>query len=181
MSRAVNTEKHSENKKKAPRGKPFEKGHEYAFKPGQSGNPGGQKKGVVYLSEAYKRLMTFTLEDLEAYKPANMTEEMAKAQLMRALNARDKEAINATEKIADRVEGRAISRQEIENIDPSDRERIERAIDTWMQTARENIDQLHADGKISSKQHQAEIESITRETAIKFLAVESPEVKNLIN
>ena len=39
--KSVSAQKQRETIKKKPRGKPFEKGNETAFKPGQSGNPGG--------------------------------------------------------------------------------------------------------------------------------------------
>lgn len=83
------------------------------FKKGESGNPGGQQKGAVYLSEAYKRLMLMEASELRAYSPANVTEEMAKKQILRALDSEDRDAISATERIADRTEGKP--KQQIEN------------------------------------------------------------------
>lgn len=49
--RESGTENSARKRKQGGRGKPFKPGHEHAFKPGQSGNPGGRPKGI---SDAYR-------------------------------------------------------------------------------------------------------------------------------
>jgi uncharacterized protein DUF5681 len=44
----------TQNSAKAVRGRPFQKGHAHAFKPGQSGNPGGRPKTKQFSEAARK-------------------------------------------------------------------------------------------------------------------------------
>jgi hypothetical protein len=86
------------------------------FKKGQSGNPGGQKKGLVYLSEAYKRLMAMPAAEFDNYEPCNATERMAYAHIQQAIIEGDKRT-QAIKEIADRTEGKPLQRKEVTNID----------------------------------------------------------------
>jgi hypothetical protein len=79
------------------------------FEPGQSGNPGGMPVGTPRVKVAFIKLLQLTTAEFEAFKPSNVAEDMAYRQLKRALGEQVKggaEAIGATEKIIDRLEGR---------------------------------------------------------------------------
>lgn len=77
----------------------------HAFKKGQSGNPGGQQKGVVYVAEAYKRLLALDASEIDTYKPQTVAEKIALTQIRTALaNAED--SLAAAKEIADRTEGK---------------------------------------------------------------------------
>lgn len=87
------------------------------YKSGQSGNPGGVKRGTVYPAEAYKRLGAMGLEDLRDYSPRNVIEAGAKNTLLRAAEANDWKAAHAAMKeVADRIEGKADRRITIEQV-----------------------------------------------------------------
>ena len=91
------------------------------FRPGQSGNPGGQQKGVVYVTEAYKRFGRMTVEQIAALdrrKQLNVVEAGVVNMLLRAANADDWQAAHAALKeITDRLEGKATQIKVIENVD----------------------------------------------------------------
>jgi hypothetical protein len=94
----------------------FEKGNKHAFKPGQSGNPGGLPKGTPKVSIAYMNLLGMSPADRKKFKPATTAEEMALEQVKRALGGAEfetRDSINATEKIIDRVEGKPVHKQEV--------------------------------------------------------------------
>jgi len=80
--------------KKEPRGKPFEPGNRYGFKPGASGNPGGRPK---LISGAYK----LWLEQIDDETGLTHAQLVAQAQGQRAIIAYDttaaKELRQATE------------------------------------------------------------------------------------
>src|SRR5262245_3793132 len=107
------TTKRAQNSAKAARpGKPFEKGNEHAFKPGQSGNPGGRPKSK-HISEAYRRWLA---------QPCESDPEMTNADAIADVVGRAalKGDLWAVKEITDRVEGRA--RQPID-INEDERER----------------------------------------------------------
>lgn len=79
------------------RGKPFEKGNKYAFKPGESGNPGGRPK-LAILSDAYREQLAQELPNGQTFA------ELIATQMCMAAAKGD---ISAAREICDRVEGRA--------------------------------------------------------------------------
>jgi hypothetical protein len=159
--RPITAQKQRQN---ANRGR-FEKGNKNAFKPGQSGNPGGLPKGTPKVKVALMDLLALEPEKFRTFKPETVAEELAFKQVSRALGWNDtpvKDAINATEKIADRTEGRPTQRQEITGkagkplID--DQSRAEAAIELLMERI-----------------------GCTKEVAVKELAPFMPEVNALIH
>ena len=81
------------------------KGLKPPFPKGVSANPGGVKKGITFISEAYKRLLAMEPEELKRYKPKNGAEQLALEHIRQAINAPDKRT-SAIKEIADRTEGR---------------------------------------------------------------------------
>lgn len=79
------------------------------YKPGQSGNPGGVRRGTVFISEAYKRLLKLDEAELAAYRPKNAGEAMARRQVIAGIYGLD--ALPAIKEITDRTEGKAIQRR----------------------------------------------------------------------
>ena len=79
------------------------------YPPGQSGNPGGNYKHTPKFRNAYERLLQMPPEERAAYQPVNGVEELALAQIQRAVDKgiEPRDQINATEKVIDRVEGKA--------------------------------------------------------------------------
>jgi hypothetical protein len=138
--RLVGAQKQREITKKKRSGKPFEKGNPHAFKLGQSGNPGGLPKGTPKVKVALMDLLGLEPERLKTFKPSTVAEELAFKQVKRALGWNDtpvKDAILATEKIADRTEGRPTQRQEITGKDGKplidEQERAKAAIELLME------------------------------------------------
>src|SRR5689334_8787573 len=112
MMSALNTEKQS----KYP---PSRTAGLIPFKAGQSGNPGGIRKGTIIVSEAYKRLGAMSVEELRTYEPREATEMAIRNAILRACEAEDWQAAHAALKeIADRTEGKAVQQRVI--IDTSD-------------------------------------------------------------
>jgi hypothetical protein len=91
------------------------------FQPGQSGNPGGVKKGSVYISEAYKRLLALPEEELVMYRPRNAAEAIALRQIGAAIFGAN--ALDAAKEITDRTEGRARQHVDLANITEVEKER----------------------------------------------------------
>jgi hypothetical protein len=78
------------------------------FKKGASGNPGGVKKGTVFISEAYKRMLAMTPDELKKYKPKSIAEQIAIEQVRNAGGAGgEQQSLQAAREIADRTEGKA--------------------------------------------------------------------------
>ena len=100
----------------------FTKGHTNGFSQGQSGNPGGQQKGLAYISEAYKRLMAMPLEKFEVYKPKNVAESIAYERVRLAMMPL---GLGETKEITDRTEGKP--RQALD---------IDMAVTDWRELAR---------------------------------------------
>ena len=93
------------------------------FKKGVSGNPGGVKKGTVFISEAYKRMLAMSPEELKNYKPKSVAEQIAIMQVRNAGGDGVKQqSLPAAKEIADRTEGKAP--QTIKHTDVSDLERL---------------------------------------------------------
>jgi hypothetical protein len=112
----VSVQKQRKSTKRAGRGKPFEKGNTAGFKPGQSGNPGGLPKGTPKVKVALLNLLGLSPDELVKFKPATVAEALALKQVNRALGSGDvqvRDSILATEKIADRTEGKATEHKEI--------------------------------------------------------------------
>jgi hypothetical protein len=85
------------------------------FEKGISGNPGGVKKGTIYVSEAYKRLMAMPMQEYKAYKPKNPAEAMAMQQIKNALGLSKREiTLPSAKEIADRTEGRPAQKVQME-------------------------------------------------------------------
>jgi hypothetical protein len=87
------------------------------FKPGVSGNPGGVRKGTVYLSEVYKRFLSMSLADLAKYQPQNVAEELAMVQIYTALgqSSNGEATLPSTKEITDRTEGKSRQRIEVDD------------------------------------------------------------------
>lgn len=71
--------------KKAPRGKAFEPGNKWRFKPGESGNPGGRPQK---LDEAYAKALT----EVDPKSGLTVAEILAQTLVLKALNG-DREAL----------------------------------------------------------------------------------------
>ena len=93
------------------------------FKPGVSGNPGGVQKGVVYLSEAYKRLLKLSPDDILRYHARTTAEELALVQIKTAMAIGSPDSkltklgrftLPAAKEIADRTEGKAKQRIDLD-------------------------------------------------------------------
>jgi len=122
-SNKARTDKQTGSTAKKTRGKPFEKGHKYAWKSGQSGNPAGRPKSRT-LSEAYR-------EALRQPLPGDPSRTYADA--VAETLCRDAVAGNviAAKELADRTEGRP--RQAIEiSIEEKKRELVNNAIAALM-------------------------------------------------
>jgi hypothetical protein len=98
---SISTQKQCENGKAKPRGKPFEKGHQYAFKPGQSGNPGGLPKGTPKVSVALMKLLRS--DPGEVFTPKSRAEVIAYALYNRAVTG----DVSAIKELSDRTEGKS--------------------------------------------------------------------------
>ena len=85
---------------------------ETRFKPGQSGNPGGNYKNTPKISNAYNRLLAMPPDEFKKFKPSNMAEEIAFRQ-MRAASKVDC-SLPAAREITDRTEGKARQNMVIE-------------------------------------------------------------------
>lgn len=78
------------------------------FKKGASGNPGGIKKGTVFIGEAYKRVLAMSPGELTKYKPKSVAEEIAIEQATTARgDGVEQQSLAAAREITDRTEGRA--------------------------------------------------------------------------
>lgn len=96
MPTKKSTKKADNSEKTTRRGRPFEKGNKYGFKPGQSGNPGGRPKRT--------RLTDALLAQLAELDKGEETtaEAVARALIRQALGGN----VQAIREIADRTEGK---------------------------------------------------------------------------
>src|ERR1044071_4903172 len=85
---------------------------ETRFKPGRSGNPGGNYKNTPKISNAYNRLLAMSLEELKAFRASNVAEEIALKQVRAAVG--NDASLQAVKEITDRTEGRAKQNMVIE-------------------------------------------------------------------
>jgi hypothetical protein len=84
------------------------------WQPGVSANPGGQRKGTVYVSECYKRLILLSPEELADYEPANVAEAIALKQIRNAMGSEEALiALPSAKEVTDRTEGKAPQRMEL--------------------------------------------------------------------
>ncbi len=78
------------------------------FKKGVSGNPGGVKKGTVFIGEAYKRVLAMSPDELTKYRPKSVAEQIAKHQAQNAHGlSLTESSLSAAKEICDRTEGKA--------------------------------------------------------------------------
>jgi hypothetical protein len=78
------------------------------FKKGASGNPGGVKKGTVFIAEAYKRLLSMAPDELKKYRPQSVAERIALEQVQNACgDGVEQQSLPAAREITDRTEGKA--------------------------------------------------------------------------
>lgn len=96
------------------------------FKAGQSGNPGGVKKGTVFVGEAYKRLLTLSPQEIAEFQPANCAEAIALRQVGSAIFGTD--ALPSAKEITDRTEGKAPQNVKLTAVPADDQTRIDAAI-----------------------------------------------------
>jgi hypothetical protein len=123
MATKKTTKRGSAGNAKAVRGRPFEKGHKYAWKPGQSGNPTGGSKAQT-LSAAYRHALKEPLPDGSGRTYADAVAET----LCKNAVAGD---VGAARELADRTEGRP--KQTIDlSVEERRRELAERAIEALM-------------------------------------------------
>src|SRR4030095_4686582 len=78
-----------------------------------SPNPGGVKKGTVFVSECYKRLMSLPLADLERFVPSNAAEVAALKQVRATMDTPPLDALPSLKEITDRTEGKAPQRVDV--------------------------------------------------------------------
>src|SRR5262250_1170579 len=93
----------AQTRRKAPRGKPFEKGNSYAFRPGTSGNPSGVPRDTPRLGTAYKKLLG--AQSLK--KARTMVENLADEIALHVLEKAVAGDLRAAREVADRTEGKA--------------------------------------------------------------------------
>jgi hypothetical protein len=93
------------------------------FKPGQSGNPGGMRKGTARVDAAYRRLLAMTPEELAVWEPRNGAEIMAAEQFKRACNPNSRQTLNYAERITDRTDGPVIRKVQKEDVTQLEAER----------------------------------------------------------
>lgn len=128
------------------------------FVPGVSGNPGGVKKGTVFVSEAYKRIISLPPEDFATFEPSSVAEQIALGMVKRARGEYAfVEPLNYAREITDRTEGKAPMNVNLSNVQADDQARMEAV-----------IDYVRKHGKCS------------REVAIEALEPRMPEIAQLI-
>lgn len=86
------------------------------WRPGESGNPGGNYNHSPKLSNAYAKLMRMDDATYAAYVPQNKAEKVAKKVLDLAEQSEElTELINALKEIADRTEGKPLQTKVVEH------------------------------------------------------------------
>jgi hypothetical protein len=105
------------------------------FKPGQSGNPGGMRKGTPRVDATYKRLLERTPEELAVWEPRNGAEILTAEQFKRACNPNAKQTLTYAERITDRTDGPVIRKVQKEDLTQlqAERQRFEAAIDALVE------------------------------------------------
>jgi hypothetical protein len=93
------------------------------FKPAVSGNPGGVRKGTVFVSECHKRLLLLSPDEFADYEPANVAEAIALKQIRNAMETEEALiALPSVKEVTDRTEGKAP--QTIKHTDMNELERL---------------------------------------------------------
>ena len=114
MTSTIAQKPFTEEQRKKPTGRgsnPRSRANLKPFKPGETGNAGGVKKGTVFIGEAYKRLLALSVEEFSTYKPESIAEQIAMEQIQRARGKRlEHDPLPAAREIADRTEGKATQR-----------------------------------------------------------------------
>lgn len=117
------------------------------WEPGVCQNPGGVRKGTVFISERMKFLQSLSPEEFEAYQPQTVADEIAQTRVKAARSSKMQGLAEAKE-VLDRTEGKAPQKVEVSNVSDDERRRI--AIQTTMAnlglaTEQEAIDWLASD------------------------------------
>lgn len=130
------------------------------YKPGQSGNPGGRRKGVPSIVHAIDRIIALSPAELRAFQPQNQAEAIALQRIRDARSALSPTTasaqMKATEMILNRVDGPVEKRVVIEN--PSQfQSQLRQAWAFWCQTRdnlHEKMCQPHACACLTDEQIQ---------------------------
>jgi len=157
MARKKTTKRRIQNNGRTVRGRPFEKGHKFGFRPGQSGNPGGRPKTRL-MSEASRAWFARASED----DPERTNAEVLVEKLGALALGGD---LAAARELSDRAEGRP--RQAID-INEDERERKTKMYGRMVERVLERM--LTEHGQV-----------ITHEQAIDTLAAYQPEIREYIN
>lgn len=99
------------------------------FKPGQSGNPGGNYKGTPKITNVYARLLQMRPEEIATFQPQNGAEVIALRQFTEAIGGIS--PLRYAQEITNRTDGPIV--RKVEKVDlnarVAERLRFERAID----------------------------------------------------
>lgn len=94
--------------KRKPRGKPFEKGNPYRWKPGESGNPSGNAESLLVRAALIRHAQRDAADALDDVNDLTWLDRIAIAALKRAA-----ENDAAFKEFADRVDGRPTQKNEL--------------------------------------------------------------------
>lgn len=83
----------------------------FSWKPGQSGNPGGRKKGSVSLTAQYAKLLNAVCDTDEKKRTWG---EVIAAEILKRAGTGD---VRAASEVADRIEGKPMQRVKVEEVD----------------------------------------------------------------
>jgi hypothetical protein len=99
------------------------------FKPGQSGNPGGNHKGTPKITNAYARLLKMSPDEIANFQPQNGAEVIALRQFTEAIAGLA--PLRYAQEITNRTDGPLVRKVQKEDIIQlqSERQRFEAAID----------------------------------------------------
>ena len=97
------------------------------WQPGQSGNPGGRKPGVVYVSEYLATMADWSRQEVEAVLASidtPITKRIAARRLLGADSDDARQAGADFDRIADRTEGRPYQSTTVRHEDSQSREQV---------------------------------------------------------
>ena len=77
-----------------------------AFKPGQSGNPAGAKKGSKHMSALYRKAMKYKVDATDPRTGTSKRMTLAECMVLATIKEATKGNIAAVREITDRVEGK---------------------------------------------------------------------------
>jgi hypothetical protein len=99
------------------------------FKPGQSGNPGGNYKGTPKITNVYARLLQMRPDEIAAFQPQNGAEVIALRQFTEAIGGIS--PLRYVQEITNRTDGPIVRKIEKADLNAFEAERLrfERAID----------------------------------------------------